>query len=338
MLKRIEWIDVCKFIGIFIIYFWHLGEGIGRSYQFILIYHVPLFFFLSGCTESLQSEISFSDYVKKKAKTILLPFFVFALLSMLLVICYERCGGALILLMVKQILMGGMRNRIFAYSLWFLTCLFVMSLLFFFLKKGKRRSLIFLTGAVLYVITARVLPYKPNLFPMLPYNADCALYYMIFYCTGYCLFPKMQELLQEEGKSRNIVLAAVGILGGVYAVCLFFGKDGLAALLRLPVIRIFHPYLSAMILILWNTALAFFLQKSGLLQKLGRESLYLCGNEFIVKTVAAAGASCLGIAVPPDRPVFCAVYAAVLLLAAHFVLIPLEKRIAGLLRFFLNIF
>lgn len=133
----------------------------------------------------------------------------------------------------------------------------------FLFEKREERSLIFLTGAVLYVITARVLPYKPNLFPMLPYNADCALYYMIFYCTGYCLFPKMQELLQEEGKSRNIVLAAVGILGGVYAVCLFFGKDGLAALLRLPVIRIFHPYLSAMILILWNTALAFSCKKAG---------------------------------------------------------------------------
>lgn len=333
-MKRIEWIDVFKFIGIFIIYFWHLGEGTGRSYQFILIYHVPLFFFLSGCTESLQKEISFSDYVKKKAKTILLPFFSFAFLSMLLVICYERCGMPLILLMVKQILLGGMRNRIFAYSLWFLTCLFVMNLLFFFLKKGKRHSLIFLTGAALYVITARMLPYKPNLFPMLPYNADCALYYMVFYCTGYCVFPKMQEFLRQEGKegkTRNIVLAVAGILGGVYAVCLFFGKDGLAVLLRLPVIRIFHPYLSAMVLILWNAVLAFCLQKSGFLQKLGRESLYLCGNEFIVKTVAAIGASCLGIGIPLDGPVFCAVYTAVLLLAAHFILIPLEKLVLGLL-------
>lgn len=338
MLKRIEWIDVCKFIGIFIIYFWHLGEGIGRSYQFILIYHVPLFFFLSGCTESLQSEISFSDYVKKKAKTILLPFFVFALLSMLLVICYERCGGALILLMVKQILMGGMRNRIFAYSLWFLTCLFVMSLLFFFFEKGKRRSLIFLTGAVLYVITARVLPYKPNLFPMLPYNADCALYYMIFYCTGYCLFPKMQELLQEEGKKQEYRSGGSGNFGrrlcglSVFWKRRFSGAPASAGDPDLSSVSVGNDPDPV------EYSAGFFLQKSGLLQKFGRESLYLCGNEFIVKTVAAAGASCLGIAVPPDRPVFCAVYAAVLLLAAHFVLIPLEKRIAGLLRFFLNIF
>lgn len=329
-MKRIEWVDVLKFLGIFIIYFWHLGEGIGRSYQFILVYHVPLFFFLSGCMESLQKEMKFSDYVLKKVKTILLPFFFFAGLSMLLVICYERCEVSLVLLMLKQILMGGLRNRIFAYALWFLTCLFVTGILFRLIRKLENRIFILGAGIVLYVITARFLPYKPNMFPLLPYNADCALYYMVYYCTGYCVFPKLQEFLQcgqREERNRNIVLAVAGIAGGIYAVCLFFGKDMLAPVLKLPVLRIFHPYLSAMILILLSAVLAFGLQKSRMLQCLGRESLYLCGNEFIIKTIVTIAASFLGISVPSENPVLCALYVVILLFLTHFILIPLERPV-----------
>jgi len=330
LLKRIEWVDVLKFIGIFIIYFWHLGEGIGKSYQFILLFHVPLFFFLSGCMESVQEEINFFPYVWKKVKRILLPFFFFAFLSMFLVICYEQCGPELTGLMIKQILLGGMRNRIFAYSLWFLTCLFAMSVLFQLIKRLKRRCFILGAGVVLYVITARFMPYKPNMFPLLPYNVDCALYYMIYYCTGYCMFPKLQEFLQSGGEKkgfRNKILTAAGVIGGVYAVSFFFGKDVLAVILKVPVLRIFHPYLVAMILILWNVAIAFCLQRFRILQQLGRESLYLCGNEFLIKTLATIAASFWGISIPIRNPAAGILYVIILLQLTHGMLIPIERPV-----------
>lgn len=329
-MKRIEWVDVLKCIGVFIIYFWHLGEDMGRSYSFILLFHVPLFFFLSGCMESVQKETGFSGYIKRKVKTILLPFFFFAILSMLLVIAYEQCGLPLIGLMAKQILLGGIRNRIFAYSLWFLTCLFTMGILFQLIKKLKRRSLIFLAGAALYVVAARFMPYKPNMVPMLPYNVDCALYYMIYYCTGYCMFPVLQEFLQsseEKQKIRNKVLVIVGVAFGVYAVSLFLGKDVLAVLMKVPVLRIFHPYLVAMILILWNVVLAFCLQKSRVMQQFGRESLYLCGNEFLIKTLVTIAASFWGIRVPTQNPAAGIVYVVILFQLTHFMLIPIERPV-----------
>ena len=198
------------------------------------------------------------------------------------------------------------------------------------IKKLEKPVFILGVGIVLYVITARFLPYKPNLFPLLPYNADCALYYMIYYCTGYCVFPKLQDFLQcgqEKKRKRNIVLAVAGIAGGSYAVCLFFGKDMLAPVLKLPVLRIFHPYLSAMILICVSAVLAFCLQKSRMLQCLGRESLYLCGNEFIIKTIVTIAASFLGVSVPSANPFSGVLYVVILLLLTHFVLIPLEKPV-----------
>ena len=336
-MKRIAWIDVLKFIGIISIYFWHLGEGLGRSYEFILLYHVPLFFFVSGCTESLQKQTSFQEYLKKKVKMILVPFFFFAFISMFVVMVYEKCNMELIKLMLKQIVFGGIRNQIFAYSLWFLTCLFVMSLLFQLIKCLKKRSLIFAAGVILYIFAARIMPYKPNMVPILPYNADCALYYIVYYCTGYCVFPKLQEFIEKKGKKQNIVIGVTGIVCGAYAVCLFFGKDWLAVLNYIPVARIFHPFVTALLLIAVNLVVALLLQRCSFLQKIGEETLYLCGSEFLIKTLAVWMLSLGGIGLEITSPIVGIVYVAVLLLIVHFLLVPVEKKIHNkIINFSLN--
>ena len=43
--NRIEWVDICKFLGILAIYIGHFGTDAGDAYVFVFKYHVPLFFF-----------------------------------------------------------------------------------------------------------------------------------------------------------------------------------------------------------------------------------------------------------------------------------------------------
>ena len=243
----------------------------------------------------------------------------------------------LIKLMLKQIAYGGIRNQIFAYSLWFLTCLFVMSLLFQLIKCLKKRSLIFAAGIILYIFAARIMPYKPNMVPILPFNADCALYYIVYYCTGYCVFPKLQEFMEKKGKKRNITIGVTGIVCGAYAVCLFCGKDWLAVLKYIPVVRIFHPFVIALVLIAVNVVAALLLEKCSFLQKIGEETLYLCGSEFLIKTLAAWGLSLGGIGLEMTSPITGIIYVTVLLLIVHFLLVPAEKRIHNkIINFSLN--
>lgn len=327
-MKRIAWVDVLKFLGIAAIYFWHLGEGIGVSFQIILRYHVPLFFFLSGATESMQKETCFSTFFKRKVRTLLIPYFLFALLSMVLVILYERAGWPLIFLMVKQIAVGGLRNRIFAYSLWFLTCLFFCTMVFGGLRKLlKKRGLLLLAGGVIYVITARFLPYKPELYPLLPYNADAALYYLFYYIAGYCVFPRLNVFLEKKSKYKGVLLWGGAILAAVYAAGLFFGRDFLTVLEAVPGVRIFKPVFAAFLLIEGNVTVAYVLRRCTLLQRLGKESLYLCGNEFLIKTLAVWVLSAFGAAPVIHHPLHGLIYVLLLLLIQHFTLIPLEKNI-----------
>lgn len=81
---RIHWIDIAKGIGIILVSFGHIRNGDGQSVwlpaldtpiNFIYLFHMPLFFFLGGLTFS--SRRSFPDFLKRKAQTLLIPYYVF---------------------------------------------------------------------------------------------------------------------------------------------------------------------------------------------------------------------------------------------------------------------
>ena len=46
--KRVNWVDVFRFFGMWAIYIGHLGPAAGKLYPFVFTYHVPLFFFAAG--------------------------------------------------------------------------------------------------------------------------------------------------------------------------------------------------------------------------------------------------------------------------------------------------
>lgn len=82
MAYRVAWLDVARAIGIYAIYLGHFGEEAGPAYRFVFQFHVPLFFFLSGCAETYNKEEAVFGNLKRNVKTILLPAYFFAVLSL----------------------------------------------------------------------------------------------------------------------------------------------------------------------------------------------------------------------------------------------------------------
>lgn len=84
--QRVHWIDVAKGFGIILVSFGHIRNGNGQSVwlpdlnepiNIIYLFHMPLFFFLGGFTFS--SRRKFPDFIKIKAKTLLIPYYIFSL-------------------------------------------------------------------------------------------------------------------------------------------------------------------------------------------------------------------------------------------------------------------
>ena len=106
----------------------------GNAYNWVFSFHVCLFFYLSGCLENFNHK-TILENIQKKVINILIPFFFFAILGILYnavlintnVYIHEN-----LMLLLK----GDIRNHInFGGGLWFLSCLFVIEILFSFIKK-----------------------------------------------------------------------------------------------------------------------------------------------------------------------------------------------------------
>ena len=73
--RRID-LDVAKGIGIIMVVWAHAS---GPLSDYITQFHMPFFFFVSGLLYK-NSNISCQEYIKKKVKTLLMPFWCWNLL------------------------------------------------------------------------------------------------------------------------------------------------------------------------------------------------------------------------------------------------------------------
>ena len=72
MKKRVEYFDIAKGFSMICIILGHLG--IGRVNSFVFTFHVPIFFLISGYF--LSDKLTMEEFIKKKAKRLLLPYLV----------------------------------------------------------------------------------------------------------------------------------------------------------------------------------------------------------------------------------------------------------------------
>jgi fucose 4-O-acetylase-like acetyltransferase len=70
MNKRIEWVDIYKGLAIILVLMGHADSPLNK---YIYLFHMAAFFFISGCTTSLD-KLSFIDYAVMRFKRLIIPF------------------------------------------------------------------------------------------------------------------------------------------------------------------------------------------------------------------------------------------------------------------------
>lgn len=327
MKERVRWIDIAKFFGIFAIYLGHFGAVIGRSYYFVFSHHVALFFFISGCMEIYNAEEKFGRYFVKKIKSIMIPFWVFAALSAIVSVIHMECHWGTAKGLIVEVLRGVVRNTFVAGSLWFLTCLFVMQMIFFFIKKVKYKSLIILLSVLCYITANYFIKPGPTVIPSMYYNVDSALYYIIFYAIGYLAFPYILKLFALDTKKKQLIFGVMTLVSLGYTLGMFFGVDAFAKLRTMPVLVDVASVISPCIIIFAYFAVSRMIEDATVLADLGKNTLYLCGSEYIVRLIVENLVALAGIYITIPSPVGGYIYTGILLFVANKYLVPIEKYI-----------
>ena len=250
--KRVLWIDIARAAGILVVLLVHTEADFGLITFFGGMFFIPVFFVISGYTFHYRPDEKFSVFAGRKAKRLLIPYFGYnlALFAFFFIKDSLAAGDVSISSFFPLVGILYSRNRLFRSGVstnvylmeilnsptWFLTCLFLVFILFWLavrLSKGdlKVAGLIncgYLAAAVLIHYLCPVL---------LPWSLDVALYAVSFMMLGYLL--RERNLLETMyGRPLYVAAAAAVFVLGSYlngTVNMSLGQYGRSMVLYLAV-------------------------------------------------------------------------------------------------------
>ena len=327
--ERIEWIDAAKAIGMYLIYIGHYRDRAGFAYPFVFSFHVHFFFFLSGCV-SVYNRRTTGETILNRVKTILVPFFTFGLLSILLNVIKTN-SSADIIKNLKILMLGATRNQFIAPSLWFLTGLFCVELIFSLIKKLRSKLLMLLLALLIAILQHFVI--NPHFgYPALYYNVDSAFRYLIYYVLGHCLVFTINNLLKSTNQYDKILKYVSGFVTFLYCAFLFIGNDVLAPVSNINEWLNFVCALIRSLICIWFFILvSYSLRNSIRLRKIGQNSLYLCVSEFFIRKLSSSFIAMLGGVFLVDNPLQAYLGAGFLIILSMYLLVPAEKKLMEIL-------
>jgi polysaccharide biosynthesis protein PslL len=136
--SRMLTIDVARGIGILLVVLGHntvFRESSRGLYEAIYLFHMPLFFFVSGVTFRLTSP---GEALRKRARALLVPYFMMGAIAVLLA---AQSGDLDRVLSELRGVLYGTGHTIRFVPLWFLPCLFLVSISTVVVLGIARRSL-----------------------------------------------------------------------------------------------------------------------------------------------------------------------------------------------------
>ncbi|MBO7251885.1 MAG: acyltransferase [Oscillospiraceae bacterium] len=325
MKQRVDWLDVVKCFGIFAIYWCHYGVDGGHAYLAVIQYSVPLFFFASGCLENFSKQESILVGIGKIIRGILVPWLFYCVISVITHILETDCELLSLWVMIWKILAGTPKNEFVAWGLWFLTCMAVVKLIFLVLRRLNNKLLILSTCAVIFCAASYAVDLSE---PKLPFNADIALHYLWYFAVGYVAYPWIDRFLQTRKRTLRLLLAGSFCFSAMYSAYFYFGRNLFEG--RLPgefLQNTLYPFASMMVLIWFQIVLAYIFRDVVSFQKLGRNTLHLCGSEYLVRTFLNTVAGIVQIDARPHSSLASLFFTLITLWWVNRYLVPVEKRI-----------
>ncbi len=199
--KRIEILDFLRGFAMILVLMHHAGAP---GSKWIIAFHMPFFFILSGYTESVRKtsvlSVKFTEYLKKRFIRLIVPYFAFELVNFLIYVFLRTASHAKIdifaslvriILCLNPAEFNGEFNR-----LWFLPCIFICDILYYFIAKLTKSKISMLYISVLLFIFSYIITRSLN--SRLPFTIDIAVMATAFMILGYVGNNIITFLIREK--------------------------------------------------------------------------------------------------------------------------------------------
>ncbi len=211
---RYRYLDIARGLGIMLVIISH-AHGLS---SYLINYYIPIFFVISGFT--YRSGRSYGENVAKKAKRLLIPYFVY---SFVLLGIYVALGRSME--ETKLSLFGILYSRFCLYdmsthadnvflftiangAMWYLTAFFVTGLVFHlvadFALENRKNMLLVLAALTAVTMALAELPV------LLPWSIDIACVGVIFMLVGKLL--ERSGFFEREGKLWRFICIFVAYM------------------------------------------------------------------------------------------------------------------------------
>ena len=196
--ERVVWLDYLRVLTIYLVVVGHTSVCVDFN-VFIYYFHMPFFFLCSGLMFNVEKEGGFTDFFKKKALSLLVPFVTFHLISYPFWLFFDRNYGADACLAyawyepLSDIFLG--RFAIDNAPLWFLTALFATEVIYYVIAKNvDSKRLIFVLP---FLIVIGYLSQKFISFE-LPFMLQTVAVALIFYSIGNIFKTQIFQLGEKK--------------------------------------------------------------------------------------------------------------------------------------------
>lgn len=244
--KRIPWVDIAKFICIFFVMVTHIESCTGFLSTFLGYFFMNGFMFLSGYT--YKNRGNFIPFIKKKSYQLLLPWFLWGVLSIVFHQCFASVTTGSVSLF-EEILLFILQIRGLKDSVWFLNMMFAAYLIFFFvvrLYETKSKKTVFIAVVLCFILGNIYSQFMPGaIFPWgtnkLPWHLEFMPNAVFFMTAGYIYRNSLEEKVQAAEKRASLYLIFAYFL--LVILSMRFDRSGVKSVFFL---QIFDPMMSVL--------------------------------------------------------------------------------------------
>ena len=287
--KRLDYIDAAKAFGMMAVLWGHIHFN-DISNFFVYAFHIPLFFILSGMVFSPEKYGGFKSFCVRKVKSLLLPYFIYSIITWIIwaafvSVTHQQVDSIWAPLLETVFSRGSEGYLVHNGPLWFVTCLFVVELTYYWISKLPDWLNVLVDVSLAVAACFLVNNLKSFDFTALPWSIEVAMMAMVFFATGNLVVKRVGHVRIEAIFSHHHYLfvgSALLLFVGVFIVASYNGYPSMGhAKLNNPLLFYSGAFMGSIATIIMCAVISNRLINN----KLWRRLLWFGQNSFIAMAI-----------------------------------------------------